>query len=301
MKLRVRNFVNKSIKYEEKDIEIDITQTVEDIMNLLIQAFELTEKSEKVVLFLTSFPELHALKELNRVDLIKNLNLKESDILTIKIKEKEITINIVTGLIIAYSGPILVALYFGLKTGFDNLTLTQIIAMFMSNFHYIKLILEALVDIRAQESKPISKVILNTLFYWLIYGYPISSYLFTLEFSNQHSFNSYVMCVCVAGFAFSEFNNYNAHITLMKLKIKHKGKRGIPEGGMFNYVSCANYFWELISWVFFAFFVNVFPAYLWIGFSFLIMSIMAFEKHSNYVKNFPNYPKNRKAILPLIL
>jgi hypothetical protein len=75
----------------------------------------------------------------------------------------------------------------------------------------------------------------------------------------------------------------------------------IPHGGMFEYVSAANYFgdiikmfgWCVISWSFPSFSIlcvflsTIFPRGL--------------QYHQWYLKKFPDYPKDRKAVIPFIL
>jgi len=81
-----------------------------------------------------------------------------------------------------------------------------------------------------------------------------------------------------------------------------KGHRAIPRGGMFEYVSCAHYFWELLSWTFFSFIANVLAGYLFVLFSFCSMAFMALDKHKS-LKNYfgDKYPAERKAFIPFIL
>ncbi len=74
----------------------------------------------------------------------------------------------------------------------------------------------------------------------------------------------------------------------------------IPEGGIFNYVSCANYFGEIFEWFGWAC-LTWSPA----GLAFAIWTASnlvprARAHHNWYQENFPDYPKNRKAIIPFL-
>ena len=95
-------------------------------------------------------------------------------------------------------------------------------------------------------------------------------------------------------------NRYHDRI-LIKLRKKSDSGYKIPYGGLFKYVSCPNFFGEVIIW--FGFFVVTLslPA-----FSFLIWTIInlltrALDHHKWYLKEFSEYPKERKALIPFII
>ena len=85
------------------------------------------------------------------------------------------------------------------------------------------------------------------------------------------------------------------------MKSENNGERGILSGEGFELVSCANYFWEFISWLNFAIYTGHWSSFLFCFAGLFIMSKWAIEKHKNYKKTFSNYPKSRKAIIPYVL
>ena len=75
----------------------------------------------------------------------------------------------------------------------------------------------------------------------------------------------------------------------------------IPVGGMFNYVTNAAYLGELTAWTGFIILTwspTLVPA-LFISLGNLVPR--AFEQHKWYHKKFPNYPKERTALIPFLL
>ena len=75
----------------------------------------------------------------------------------------------------------------------------------------------------------------------------------------------------------------------------------IPKGGLFNKISCPNYFGELTEWFGFAimtFNIGSLSFFVW---TFINLVPRALSHHNWYKINFENYPKNRKAIIPYIL
>jgi len=95
--------------------------------------------------------------------------------------------------------------------------------------------------------------------------------------------------------------NQAADKTLIGLR--SGGKKGyyIPRGGLFNYIFCPNFFGEIIEWLGFAILCWSLPAL-----SFFIWTVSnlvprALDHHRWYKKQFPDYPANRKAVLPYLL
>jgi len=108
----------------------------------------------------------------------------------------------------------------------------------------------------------------------------------------------------LAAFLFfsAEIKNLKCHLILKKLKDNNKGEKGIPHGEGFEYVSCANYFWEFSAWMCFSLFVNIWPFYLFTVLGGLIMMKWAQKRHAEYLKVFQDrYPKNRKAFIPFLI
>ncbi|KAF1741606.1 hypothetical protein MXB_5581 [Myxobolus squamalis] len=69
---------------------------------------------------------------------------------------------------------------------------------------------------------------------------------------------------------------------------------------MYHYVSFPNYFYELMMWTIFTFLTKSFASAAFTIVGGAIMSKWALSKHRGYIKD-PTYPKNRKAIIPMIL
>jgi very-long-chain enoyl-CoA reductase len=198
-----------------------------------------------------------------------------------------------------YAGPLFIFLiYFicGPKTN-----LTQKIALVMSTFHYLKRILESLfVHIFSHGTMPLTNIFKNCAHYWILYGVMCGWFLFDEKY--QPPFPFYVRYPFVALFFFAEFKNFKCHLLLRDLKLTNSGKKGIPNGEGFQFVSCANYSWEVLSWISFSMFVGNISCFIFTIVGFLQMTDWAFKKHREYKKTFGDkYPKNRKAIIPFIL
>lgn len=99
-------------------------------------------------------------------------------------------------------------------------------------------------------------------------------------------------------------------------KEKEKGEHyGIPHGLLYKYISYPNYFCEWIEWLGFAlaasplpsfegwgpFLATTTPPFLFFIAEVLTMMPRAVRGHQWYHSKFPNYPRERKAIIPFLI
>ncbi|MEM8593713.1 MAG: methyltransferase [Pseudomonadota bacterium] len=75
----------------------------------------------------------------------------------------------------------------------------------------------------------------------------------------------------------------------------------IPKGGLFNYITNASYFSEIISFIGFAIASWSLGALFVLGVTVANLVPRAFQSHQWYVDKFPDYPKKRKVLIPGIL
>lgn len=84
--------------------------------------------------------------------------------------------------------------------------------------------------------------------------------------------------------------------------LRKEGETGykIPHGGFFEYVSCANHFGEIVEWIGFAIMTWCLPALTFCIWTMANVIPRALAHHKWYLENFPDYPKERKAIFPFL-
>lgn len=75
----------------------------------------------------------------------------------------------------------------------------------------------------------------------------------------------------------------------------------IPKGGMFELVSGANFFGEIMEWCGYATAAWSLPAFAFAFFTLCSIGPRAYHHHRYYLQKFDNYPKTRKAVIPFIL
>ena len=95
--------------------------------------------------------------------------------------------------------------------------------------------------------------------------------------------------------------NLSSDSILRRLRDDDQPGYKIPRGGMFELVSCANYFGEVLEWVGWAVLTWSLP-----GLTFALWTVAnlvprARAHHAWYQRTFPEYPAKRKAIIPYLL
>ena len=94
--------------------------------------------------------------------------------------------------------------------------------------------------------------------------------------------------------------NISSDNKLISLR-KNSGGYKIPKGGVFNFISCPNYFGEIIEWIGFSIIALSLPALsftLWTCFNLIPRAL---NHHEWYKESFNNYPVKRKAVIPFVL
>ena len=72
----------------------------------------------------------------------------------------------------------------------------------------------------------------------------------------------------------------------------------IPKGGMFRWISCPNYFGEIIQWFGWALLTWSFPGLTFAVWTLANLGPRARAHHRWYINNFVDYPPQRKALIP---
>jgi 3-oxo-5-alpha-steroid 4-dehydrogenase 1 len=95
--------------------------------------------------------------------------------------------------------------------------------------------------------------------------------------------------------------NFQADTILIRLRGDGSSGYKIPYGGMFRYVSAANYFGEIVLWCGWALMSFTFAGLVFALFTISNLGPRALSHHRWYLEKFPDYPKERKALLPGLL
>ncbi|KAI1289953.1 putative very-long-chain enoyl-CoA reductase art-1 [Halotydeus destructor] len=227
-------------------------------------------------------------KALNDDQLLSSLDLRKGKILYLKDLGPQIGWK--TVFLWEYFGPLVCYLVFYLRPTivYGNAASRPIhetvhIAAACWSLHYVKRLLETLFIHRfSHGTMPILNLFKNCSYYWgfaAFIGYFVNHPLYTAPY-----FGKLQIYGGLVAFLLSELGNYS-----------------IMSPCLFNYVSCPNYSYEVYSWAAFTIMTQSLPVALFASAGFAQMALWALGKHKNYKKEFSNYPKRRKAIIPFLI
>ncbi len=95
--------------------------------------------------------------------------------------------------------------------------------------------------------------------------------------------------------------NRTADAKLASLRRAHPSGYQIPRGWFFDYLSCPNYFGEIIEWLGWAVMAWSPAGLVFFLFTFANLFPRAIRTHQWYQAEFPDYPPERKAVIPFVV
>lgn len=155
---------------------------------------------------------------------------------------------------------------------------------------------------RTRGGKPTPfSVMMMSFFYCVFNGYIQTRYLTQFaSFPTNWIYHPQFILGVIMFIAGMLINIHSDHI-LINLRKPGDTAYHIPKGGMFNYVSGANFFGEILEWSGFAVAAAAWPALSFAIFTFSNIGPRGYQHHLWYLKQFKDkYPKNRKAVIPFI-
>ena len=179
----------------------------------------------------------------------------------------------------------------------DSLTAVVFLLMWMA--HYVqRAFIYPFLHRKSEKGMPWWIVALGFLFN-VVNGYLNGRYLF--EFSGGYPdawMRDWRFLVGSALFITGYVINRQADGALRKLRALRHGAYGIPQGGLYRWISCPNYFGEIIIWVGWAV-----ATWSTVGAAFAVWTTAnlmprAWTHHKWYRAQFADYPPERKALLP---
>lgn len=243
-----------------------------------------------------------------------------SDGLTVVFKDLGPQVSWQTVFLIEYLGPLLVYPLFysqpswiytipaditSANPGVDPkwVEVVQFSALIAWTFHYTKRELETLFIHRfSNATMPWTNLFKNSFYYWGFAAYVAYFVNHPLYTPPPEDLVYSGMCL----FYFMEIGNLSAHWTLRTLRPPGTKIRRIPHGGLFEFVSCPNYTYEILSWLGFNLMTRTVAGILFMTAGAVQMLIWAKGKHRRYRTEFdgkdgrPLYPPSRKMLIPFL-
>lgn len=226
---------------------------------------------------------------------------------TIYVKDLGPQIGWRTVFIIEYAGPIFIhPLVYALRpyiyhSAPQEGSQLQAVSLLLIVAHFVKRELETMFVHRFSASTmPFRNVFKNSFHYWVLAGLNIAAWIYAPTSPTAKDPNLLLMYIGIALYVLGEFGNLRVHLALMNLRSPGGTERVIPQGPLFDLVTCPNYMTETISWLG-VWIVSNFSFSVLLFFIVSVGQMMAWakKKENRYRKEFGSkYRKKRFTMLP---
>ena len=146
-------------------------------------------------------------------------------------------------------------------------------------------------------------VMLSAILFNIVNGFLNGYYLGSNHMTQELYVNylsSWNFIIGIIVFIIGVIINVKSDNILFDLRKESEGYK-IPKTFMYKYISCPNYFGEIIEWAGFSIMVWSLPSLAFLLWTIFNLVPRAISHHKWYYSNFSDYPKSRKAIIPYIL
>jgi len=185
----------------------------------------------------------------------------------------------------------------------SSVTPTKFVILSLFLIHYFQRVFIYPMLIRGGKHSSYLTTIM-AFFFCLLNAYSIAEEMLVYHVYPSNYLSSFRFLIGATIFFIGLVLNLQADSILRNLRKNDNDREyKIPRGGLFEYVSGANFLAESIEWTGFAICAWTLPAF---AFSFFTWANIAFGRaihhHQFYLDKFKEqYPKNRKAIIPFLL
>jgi 3-oxo-5-alpha-steroid 4-dehydrogenase 1 len=212
-----------------------------------------------------------------------------------------VTISNRVGWILMEITALLVFLYF-IATGKSDKNIVVWILVSLFTLHYINRSLIYPLRINTQAKRMPLLIVIMAIVFNTVNGYINGCYIGTVQHQYGNAWLTDPRFIAgILLFFTGMIINISADEKLIHLR---KGKTDgyqIPYGGLFNIISCPNFFGEIIEWLGFAIMCWSLPAISFLAWTICNLVPRALDHHRWYKKQFADYPANRKAVIPYLL
>lgn len=186
--------------------------------------------------------------------------------------------------------------------GDNPLTISVVIFLLLWGVHYVNrtIVFPARMS-RVRRQMPLM-VVGSAMFFNTVNGFFNGYYVGTLAPAYEAGWLTDPRFVVGLGvFASGMLVNIQSDNVLLRLRRSTDGRYGVPQDGLFRLISCPNYLGEIVEWIGFAILTWSPAAAAFAIWTAANLIPRALAHHRWYRERFPEYPDDRKALIPFAL
>ncbi|KAF7196469.1 putative enoyl reductase [Pseudocercospora fuligena] len=243
----------------------------------------------------------------DKTSTVASFDLKDGSV--IQVKDLGLQIAWQTVFIIEYLGPLLIHPLFYFvrpyiyKNAASEPSQLQTLSCALLTIHFLKRELETIFVHRfSNATMPVLNIFKNSGHYWVLGGLLIAYFIYSPNAPTAAPINPVLDYPAIALFVIGELGNLNTHLVLRGLRSAGGTERGIPKGLGFDWVTCPNYFFEVVAWVGILIVTRHWSTLLFVVTAGATMAVWAQKKERRYRKEFgASYKKKRCGIIPFVV
>jgi len=168
-------------------------------------------------------------------------------------------------------------------------------------FHYINRAFIYPLRLRGQGSRMPLSVAGMAFAFNCLNAYVNARWISHIGFYQDSWINSPAFFIGVALFLVGWTINQQSDAILLRLRRQGEPGYKIPKGGLFQWVSCPNYLGEIIAWTGWAIASWSLAGLAFAVFTLANLAPRALANHRWYRDTFPDYPQDRRALVPRLI
>jgi len=194
----------------------------------------------------------------------------------------------------------IVLMYYVITHSEDQNVITAIlVGAFM--FHYINRTFIFPFRIHTKGKKMPLVIVCSGICFNMVNGFSLGYYFAHFaDYPNDYLMQPHFIAGIIL-FIIGVFINWKADNMLIRLRKPGDTGYKIPDGWLFNYISCPNLFGEIIEWTGYAIMCWNLPAASFLVWTAANLIPRALSHHKWYIRRFEDYPVARKALFPFLL
>lgn len=197
--------------------------------------------------------------------------------------------------------PILISViyFYWASNGIFNASIV-FVGIFIFHYFHRALIFPYRIKVKGK-TMPVMSMFLSMIFY-IVNGYLIGYYFGALKTYSWTWLLSPQFIIGFFLFVVGFVINVTSDNILINLRKPGESAYKIPHGKLYQFISCPNYFGEIIEWVGFAIMCWCLPATVYMLWVALPLMAQGLQAHKWYLDKFKTeYPSDRKAIIPFVV
>jgi 3-oxo-5-alpha-steroid 4-dehydrogenase 1 len=202
---------------------------------------------------------------------------------------------------IIMEAPVLMVLLFFVFNSMERQTTMTWIMIGLFCFHYLNRIFIFPLRLHTQGKKMPVLIVGSAVFFNLMNGFGLGYFFYAFAEYSQSWLTDPRFMIGGVLFVTGLIINWKADTVLIGLRKPNETHYVIPRSSLFNRVSCPNLAGELLEWFGYALLCWNLPAWTFFIWTAANLVPRALSHHKWYHQRFPEYPRERKAIVPYLL